>query len=90
MQCLVFSLRDLLDVMLLEWKTTKNQNSCFFGESGKFTIRSSMFDLFTAGMETLSTSVLMLLLQLLHHTDFQDKIQEEIDDVRIDEFGFSG
>ena len=67
--------------MLLECKTTNNQNSCFFGESGKFTIRSSMFDLFTAGMETLSTSVLMLLLQLLHHTDFQDKIQEEIDDV---------
>ena len=46
-----------------------------------FFLSSSLFDLFTAGMETLSTSIQMTVLQMLHHPEVQERVHREIDEV---------
>jgi cytochrome P450 len=40
-----------------------------------------MVDLFLAGMETTTTSLIIITLHLLHHADVQKKVHEEIDEV---------
>ena len=75
---------NLLDLMFNELENKKDQtDSCFGKTFGKFTMTSTLLDLFVAGMETTSSSVLMLILQLVHHPELQAQFQEEIDKVRF-------
>ena len=61
-----------------------NSKSCFSGKLGDFTILDSMVDIFIAGMETTATSLLMIILQLIHHPEVQEKLHEEIERVSWD------
>jgi cytochrome P450 len=73
--------RDFLDLMLLEHARPSKPDSCFASDLGKVTIQNVMLDLFIAGMETTSSSLILILLQLLHHPDIKEKVQQEIDRV---------
>jgi cytochrome P450 len=44
-----------------------------------------MVDLFLAGMETTTTSLMIITLHLLHHPEVQKKVHEEIDEVKTRE-----
>ncbi len=74
--------KDFLDVMLIETKTSSNPESCFSPKLGIPTIVSLMIDLFMAGMETTSSSLLFVFLHMLHHPEVQKKVHQEIDLVR--------
>jgi cytochrome P450 len=73
--------RDFLDVLLLEHQAKKSSDSCFSSKLGKSTIVNTLMDLFIAGMETTSSSLVMAILHLLHHPDVQSKVQAELDKV---------
>jgi len=73
------NIRDFLDIMLLETKNSSNPDSCFSPKLGIATIANSMIDLFMAGMETTSSSLIYVFLHLLHHPDVQKKVHKEID-----------
>ena len=75
------NIRDFLDLMIVEHRKSTDTKSCFNGKVGKATITNSVIDLFIAGMETTTTSLMIIFLQLLHHPDVQKKVQEEIDSV---------
>jgi len=74
--------RDFLDVMLIEVEKNADPGSCFDPIIGPYTIVNSMIDLFIAGMETTSSSLLYTFLYLLHHPEVQVKVHQEIDKVR--------
>ena len=75
--------RDFLDVLLSEQKTGQEGISSLSGPLGRFTILNSLIDLFVAGMETTSSSLVMAILQLLHHPDVQHKVHQELDRVGL-------
>ena len=60
--------------------------SPFYGTLGEFTILNAMMDLFFAGMETTSSSLVNLFLHILHHPEVQEKVHEELDRVCSDSF----
>jgi len=69
--------------MILEQNKDNGPDSCFNSELGKATIINAMIELFLAGMETTSTSILIAILHLLHHPDVLEKVQNEIDQVKL-------
>ena len=75
--------RDFLDLMLIEHEAKKQSDSCFNEKYGRHAIVSSLIDLFLAGMETTSSSIVMAVLQLIHHPDIQEKVHNELDSVRM-------
>jgi cytochrome P450 len=75
------NVRDFLDVMLVEIETSQDSRSPFEPKVGLTTIKNVMVDLFLAGMETTSSSLLHVFLQVLHHPEVQDKIHKELDEV---------
>ena len=77
------NIRDFLDLMISEQKKSSDPSSCFNGKVGKATIVNSVIDLFIAGMETTTTSLMIVILHLLHHLDVQEKVHQEIDEVLI-------
>ena len=77
------NVRDFLDVLLCEQKTGQEGISSLTGRLGSFTIVNSLIDLFVAGMETTSSSLVMAILQLLHHPEVQQKVQQELDQVGL-------
>ena len=76
------NIRDFLDLMLVEQQNSKDPDSCFHGELGTYTIIGSMIEMFLAGMETTSSSLVNLFLHLLHHPEVQTKVHQEIDKVQ--------
>jgi cytochrome P450 len=68
--------------MLIEHQKATGPESPFYGTLGYYTILNSMMDLFFAGMETTSSSLVNLFLHLLHHPEAQLKVREELDRVR--------
>jgi len=76
------NVRDFLDVMLIEANNNSEPDSCFSPNLGIFTIINSMIDLFLAGMETTSSSLIFVFLHLLHHPNVQQKVHKEIDMVQ--------
>ena len=58
--------RDFLDLMLSEIKRTTDPLSSFYGKTGEYSIINDFIDLFLAGMETTSSSLLWSFLYLLH------------------------
>jgi steroid 21-monooxygenase len=77
------NVRDFLDLMLFEHLAQKDSDSCFNRKHGKIAIVNSLVDLFIAGMETTSSSIVMAVLQLIHHPEVQKKVQNDLDSVRI-------
>ena len=75
------NIRDFLDLMLAEQQKSTDPQSCFHGELGTATILNAMIDMFFAGMETTSSTLLNMFLHILHHPDVQDKVYEEIERV---------
>ena len=74
--------RDFLDVMLTEIESCQDPRSPFDPKIGLSTIKNSMLDLFMAGMETTSSSLMHIFLQILHHPEVQDKVHHELDRVK--------
>lgn len=58
-----------------------DSSSSFHGTRGEESLVSSMMDLFLAGTETTSSSLMWGILFLLHHPEVQDKVQQELDRV---------
>ena len=60
-------------------KMASDKSTPFEGDTGDLNLRIVMQDLFTAGTETTSTTLLWLVLLLATHPDIQQKMQQEID-----------
>lgn len=73
--------KDFMDVYLNEISSTNDVNSSFYGKRGEESLISTMTDLFLAGTETTTSSLLWAILCLLHYPEVQAKVQDEIDHV---------
>ena len=76
--------KDFIDVYLKEIEKTTDKESSFYGRHGKHSLISSLLDLFGAGTETTSSTLLWGILFLLHHPEVRDNIHKEIDNVMED------
>ena len=76
--------KDFIDVYLKEIEKTTDQESSFYGKYGEHSLISSLLDLFTAGTETTSSTLLWGILFMLHHPEVQDRVHSEIDHVMGD------
>uniref|UniRef100_A0AC35FH77 Cytochrome P450 n=1 Tax=Panagrolaimus sp. PS1159 TaxID=55785 RepID=A0AC35FH77_9BILA len=72
--------RDYIDAFLIEQKK-HNPNLEEFGEWCDSQIIGSCYDLFTAGVETTTTTLQMMILFAIRNPDIQKRIHEEIDRV---------
>lgn len=71
-------INDFIDTFLLEKKRRENkENTTFTDEQLTITIR----EIFGAGTETTSTTIVWLLIFLIHHPKLQEELRENIDDV---------
>ena len=75
------NLKDLTDVFLAKIDETSDPASSFYAGRGEKALINNLIDLFFAGMETVSSSLLWSLLYLLHYPSWQDRIHREIDSV---------
>nr|AKH03508.1 cytochrome P450 3075A2 [Paracyclopina nana] len=73
------NVRDFMDLFLLEIQKSTDPTSSFYGKNGDNALINDMIDLFIAGMETTTSSLLWSILYLLHFPECQAKIHEEID-----------
>merc|ERR1712226_642173 len=71
----------MTDLFLKEIDNTHDTESSFYQERGHFNMVNDFIDLFLAGMETTSTSLLWTFLYLLHHPDVKVNIHKELDKV---------
>ena len=51
--------------------------------SGYYGLFNGLIDLFVAGMETTSTSLMWTFLYLIHHQDVQKRVHQELDEVKM-------
>ncbi|KAL1763109.1 cytochrome P450 2D20-like, partial [Sigmodon hispidus] len=70
--------RDLTDAFLAEMEKAKGNPESSFNDGN---LRIVVFDLFTAGMVTTSTTLSWALLLMILHPDVQSRVHQEIDDV---------
>ena len=77
------NIRDMMDLYMREIENANDTKSSFYKEKGYYAMISSFTDLFIAGMETTSTTLLWTFLYLLHNPDIKEKIYQEIDKVII-------
>ena len=73
--------RDMMDLFLNEIKNTTDPESSFYQERGHFAMMNGFIDLFIAGMETTSSSLLWTFLYMLHHPEIKQKVHQELDKV---------
>eukprot|EP00092_Neocalanus_flemingeri_P024062 GFUD01026100.1.p1 GENE.GFUD01026100.1~~GFUD01026100.1.p1 ORF type:complete len:533 (+),score=117.47 GFUD01026100.1:101-1699(+) len=73
-------MRDLLDMYIQKRSTAKN-GSTFHGKVGEQNQQIGLLDLFIAGTETTSTTLMWAILFLLHHPEVQTKLHKELDEV---------
>ena len=71
--------RDMIDLYLTEIENTTDADSSFYQDCGYYAMINNIIDLFVAGMETTSSSIIWTFLLLLHHPDIKKKVQNEID-----------
>ena len=74
-------MRDMIDLCLTQIETTYDVNSSYYKDRGHFAMINSFIDLFVAGMETTSSSLLWTFLYLIHYPDIKTKIYIELDQV---------
>ena len=65
--------KDFMDVYLNEVSKTSDLKSSFHGQRGEESLISTMTDLFLAGTETTTSSLLWAILCLLHYPEVQAK-----------------
>ncbi|CRL05883.1 CLUMA_CG019030, isoform A [Clunio marinus] len=78
------NIRDLVDAYLMEIETAKLNNSeheLFEGNKHEEQIMQVIGDLFSAGMETIKTTLLWLIVYMLRNPDARKQVQDELDDV---------
>ena len=73
------NIRDMMDLFLNEIENTTDKDCSFFKDRGYYAMVNNFIDLFVAGMETTSSSIIWTFLYLLHHPDVKNKIHEELD-----------
>ena len=73
------NIRDMMDLFLNEIENTTDKDSSFLKDRGYYAMVNNFIDLFVAGMETTSSSIIWTFLYLLHHPDVKNKIHEELD-----------
>ena len=70
---------DYVDAYLARIHCENDPESSFFGKSGHLNLRSTLTDLFFAGIETTTTTLTWAMLFMAKYTDIQLKVQEELD-----------
>nr|QST15070.1 CYP370C1 protein [Diaphanosoma celebensis] len=70
---------DFIDAFLDKMANEPEAESPFSGSEGLLNLKNVLIDLFMAGTETTSTSLLWLMLLLATHPEIQEKVQREID-----------
>ena len=73
--------RDFIDTMLIEIMNTTDEDSSFYKETGIRNLVNTMFDLFMAGAETTSTTLMWAILYLVREQEIQSKVHAELDSV---------
>lgn len=78
------NIRDIVDTYLMEIENAKlsdTENELFEGNSHDEQIMQVMGDLFSAGMETIKTTLLWLIVFMLRNPDAKKQVQDELDHV---------
>lgn len=78
------NIRDLVDTYLVEIekaKLTDSERELFEGKDHDEQIMQVMGDLFSAGMETIKTTLLWLVVFMLRNPDAKKQVQDELDNV---------
>ncbi|XP_072943520.1 cytochrome P450 18a1 [Epargyreus clarus] len=76
--------RDLIDVYLIEIEKAKIEGRAgelFEGRDHELQLKQILGDLFSAGMETIKSSLLWMIVFMLRNPDVKRKVQEELDAV---------
>ncbi|CAH0604588.1 unnamed protein product [Chrysodeixis includens] len=76
--------RDLIDVYLIEIEKAKNEGRAgelFEGRDHELQLKQILGDLFSAGMETIKSSLLWMLVFMLRNPEVKRRVQEELDAV---------
>ncbi|XP_037973711.2 cytochrome P450 18a1 [Plutella xylostella] len=76
--------RDLIDVYLIEIEKAKTEGRAgelFEGRDHELQIKQILGDLFSAGMETIKSSLLWMIVFMLRNPDVKRRVQEELDSV---------
>ena len=76
-------MRDLMDLIIKENQDATGEGSAFFGRKGEAALFNIFVEMFIAGMETTSSSLLWTFLYMVHHQDIQAKVHAELDKVSI-------
>ena len=77
-------MRDYMDCYLREMKSATNggdTNSSFYGEQGEINLKGSILDLYLAGSETSSTTLLFSIMYMINFPKVQEKVHAELDKV---------
>nr|CAJ31114.1 cytochrome P450 [Spodoptera littoralis] len=80
----VDNVRDLIDVYLIEIEKAKTEGRAgelFEGRDHELQIKQILGDLFSAGMETIKSSLLWMIVFMLRNPDVKRRVQEELDAV---------
>ncbi|GBP90240.1 Cytochrome P450 18a1 [Eumeta japonica] len=76
--------RDLIDVYLIEIERAKVEGRAgelFEGRDHELQLKQILGDLFSAGMETIKSSLLWMMVFMLRNPDVKQRVQEELDSV---------
>ena len=81
--------KDLVDAYLIEMEAADkrkaenglNENDIFHGFDAETQMEQVVIDLFSAGVETLKTSILWAIVYMLHNPQVKVKVQQELDTV---------
>ncbi len=71
--------KDFTDMYLANINRTNDPDSSFFQEKGMDSLRCVIGDLFFAGLDTTSRSLLWSIFYMVHHPEIQATVQEELD-----------
>ena len=75
------NIRGFVDRQFLEVQRTSDPRSSFYGETGYYAVFNNVADIFIAGQDTTSSSIIWTFLYLLHHPEVQRKIHQELNEV---------
>ena len=73
--------RDFVDAYIKAINQSSDSSSSFHGARGEESLVSSLLDLFLAGTETTTSSLMWGILFLLHNPEVQDKLHSELESV---------